>query len=69
MHIDQIAAKLLAIPVPRLCIMGGLGQSILPFLSWQTQRHVVSPLGDALSGALHLARSELRRQRLVRAHG
>ena len=69
MHIDEIAAKLLAIPVPRLCIMGGLGESILPFLSWQTQRHVVSPLGEALSGALHLARSELRRQRPVRAHG
>jgi glucosamine kinase len=69
MHIDQIAAKLLAIPVPRLCIMGGLGASILPFLALQTQRNLVPPLGDALSGALHLARSDSRRQRPVRAHG
>jgi glucosamine kinase len=69
MHIDQIAAKLLANPVPRLCIMGGLGASILPFLSLQTQRNLVPPLGDALSGALHLARSDSRRQRPVRAHG
>jgi glucosamine kinase len=69
MHIDQIAAKLLAIPVHRLCIMGGLSESILPFLSGQTQRNLVPPLGDALSGALHLARFQSRRQRPVRAHG
>src|SRR5262245_15541627 len=69
MHIDQIAAKLLAIPVPRLCIMGGLGESILPFLSSPTQRNLVPPLGDALSGALHLARSDWKRQHPVRAHG
>jgi glucosamine kinase len=69
MHIDQIAAKLLAIPVPRLCIMGGLGESILPFLSLQTRRNLVPPLGDALSGALHLARADRRRQHPVRAHG
>jgi N-acetylglucosamine kinase-like BadF-type ATPase len=55
--------------VPRLCIMGGLGASILPFLALQTQRNLVPPLGDALSGALHLARSDSRRQRPVRAHG
>jgi glucosamine kinase len=69
MHIDRIATKLLAMPVPRLCIMGGLGESILPFLSWQSRRNLVPPLGDALSGALHLARSDLRRQRPVRGHG
>jgi glucosamine kinase len=69
MHIDQIAAKLLAIPVRRLCIMGGLGESILPLLSWQTQRNLVPPLGDALSGALDLARLQSRHQRPVRAHG
>jgi N-acetylglucosamine kinase-like BadF-type ATPase len=69
MHIDQIAAKLLAIPVHRLSIMGGLGQSILPFLSWQTQRNLVTPLGDALGGALHLARFDSKYQRSGRAHG
>jgi len=69
MHIDQIAAKLLAIPVPRLCIMGGLGESIRPFLAGPTQRNLVPPLGDALSGALHLARFESRHQRPVQAHG
>jgi glucosamine kinase len=69
MHIDQIAAKLLAIPVRRLCIMGGLGESILPLLSRQTQRNLVPPLGDALSGALDLARLQSRHQRPVRAHG
>jgi glucosamine kinase len=65
MHIDRIAAKLLTIPVPRLCIMGGLGQSILPFLSRQTQDHLAPPLGDAISGALHLASADAKRQRLV----
>jgi len=69
LHIDHIAANLLAIPVPRLCIMGGLGESILPFLAGPTQRNLVPPLGDALGGALHLARFESRRQRPVQAHG
>jgi len=69
LHIDHIAANLLAIPVPRLCIMGGLGESILPFLAGPTQRNLVPPLGDALSGALHLARFESRHQRPVQAHG
>jgi glucosamine kinase len=69
MHIERIAAKLLAIPVPRLSIMGGLGKSILPFLSLQIERSIVPPLGDALSGALYLARTDARHQHPVQAHG
>ena len=71
-HIDAIAAKLLACAaVPRLCIMGGLAEGILPFLSPRTQRSLVPPLGDALSGALHLACAEARRHHSlsVQAHG
>jgi glucosamine kinase len=70
-HIDAIAARLLACAVPRLCVMGGLAEAILPFLSASTQRSLLPPLGDALSGALHLARAEARRHHLlpVQAHG
>lgn len=33
-------------------------QKIRPYLSESTTQHLVQPLGDALTGALHLARCE-----------
>jgi glucosamine kinase len=57
-YIDAIAARLLELGARRLAIMGGLAQAIRPYLSGATTQHLVQPLGDALTGALHLARCE-----------
>jgi glucosamine kinase len=57
-HIDVIAARLVHLGVPRLSIMGGLADKLSPFLATETLAAVVEPVGDALSGALHLARAE-----------
>lgn len=55
-HIDVIAARLVHLGVPRLSIMGGLAGKLSPFFATETLAAVVEPVGDALSGALHLAR-------------
>lgn len=55
-HIDALAARLLAIGAPRLSLAGGLAASLKPWLAGATTAHIVEPLGDALSGALTLAR-------------
>jgi glucosamine kinase len=57
-HIDAIATQLMAIGATRLAIAGGLAQKITPYLSESTLHNLVPPLGDALTGALHLARCE-----------
>lgn len=55
-HIDAIAARLNALGVPRLALSGGLAPLMKPWLSAQTRALLVEPQGDALSGALQLAR-------------
>jgi glucosamine kinase len=55
-HIDAIAARLCALGVSRLSLMGGLAKKVEPLLSDRVRRILVAPLGDALSGALHIAR-------------
>jgi glucosamine kinase len=57
-HIDTIAARLCALGVRRLSLMGGLADGISPFLSNQTRSGLVAAKGDALDGALQLARAE-----------
>jgi glucosamine kinase len=57
-RIDTMATRLRALGVPRLSLIGGLADSILPFLSHQTQGDLVPAKGDAVDGALHLARAE-----------
>ena len=57
-HIDMVAARLCTLGVPRLSLMGGLADSILPFLSHQTRSGLVAAKGDALDGALRLACAE-----------
>jgi glucosamine kinase len=57
-HIDATAARLAALGVTRLALSGGLAASIEPWLAPETQALLVAPEGDALSGALHLARLE-----------
>jgi glucosamine kinase len=57
-HIDTVATRLRTLGVPRLSLFGGLANSILPFLSHQTRSGLVAAKGDALDGALQLARAE-----------
>ena len=55
-HIDVIAERLFSIGVPRLSLSGGLAAAMEPWLSSSTRALLVEPQGDALSGALWLAR-------------
>jgi glucosamine kinase len=68
-HIDALARRLLAFGVDRLSLAGSLAPSLEPSLADATRQHLVAPLGDAVEGALQLARdaaekeSELTRPR------
>jgi len=55
-HIDAIAARLAERGATRLALMGGLAAGIEPWLSTTTRARLVPPAGDALDGALRLAR-------------
>jgi glucosamine kinase len=55
-HVDALAARLADCGADRLSLMGGLASSLQPWLAPQTQSHLVAPAGDALAGALALAR-------------
>ena len=55
-HIDGLAARLVAFGVERLALAGGLAPYIEAWLSDTTKRSLVTPEGDALAGALQLAR-------------
>jgi len=57
-HLDAIAGRLVALGAERLALMGGLAPHLVPWLSAATRCHLVPPAGDALAGALHLARTE-----------
>ena len=57
-HIDVIAERLVALGVTRLALAGGIAPHIEPWLSLATQERLVPPQGDALSGALQMARHE-----------
>ena len=56
-HIDAIAARLAEHGATRLALMGGLAAGIEPWLAGATRAHLVLPAGDALDGALRLAKS------------
>jgi glucosamine kinase len=56
-HIDVLADRLIAIGATRLALVGGCAPFLVPSLAERTKLHLVEPAGDALSGALHLARS------------
>jgi glucosamine kinase len=57
-HIDAIARRLAALGVARLALSGGLAEGMQPWLAAETQSLLVAAEGDALSGALQLARME-----------
>jgi N-acetylglucosamine kinase-like BadF-type ATPase len=64
-HIDALAARLIALGVEHIALMGGLAPHIEGWLAphiegWlapQIRQHLVAPRGDALAGALQLAQS------------
>ena len=56
-HMDALATRLLAVGADRLALVGGFGPSLRQWLSPTTARHLVEPAGDALAGALMLARA------------
>jgi glucosamine kinase len=60
-HIDALAERLIAVGTERLSLLGGLAEHVAPWLSSATTSHVVAPQGDALDGALHLAREAAMR--------
>jgi glucosamine kinase len=55
-HIDALGFRLIALGAPRLSLVGGLAQHMHPWLSRDIQAYLVAPAGDALDGALQLAR-------------
>jgi glucosamine kinase len=57
-HIDGLAAKLIALGVPRLALVGGFAPALQPWLAAEIQLQLTKPVGDAVEGALTLARSE-----------
>lgn len=54
--IDALAQRLIAVGTERLSLLGGLAGHVAPWLSDATNSHLVAPKGDALEGALLLAR-------------
>jgi glucosamine kinase len=56
-HIDRLAARLIALGVPHLALAGGFAAALQPWLSAETTSRLVAPRGDAIDGALALARS------------
>ncbi len=62
-HIDALAERLVTLGTQRLSLLGGLAEPLAPWLSPFTQSHLVAPKGDALDGALYLARQAAVRPR------
>ena len=65
-HIEALISRLKTLGTSRISLMGGLASKIEPFLSDQLRLSLVAPYGDALSGALRLARDEADRLGIVR---
>jgi glucosamine kinase len=57
-HIDGLAIRLLDLGAPRLSLVGGLAEKIDPYLAPRVRQHLATPVADAVTGALALARQE-----------
>jgi glucosamine kinase len=55
-HVDALLAALAALGAGRLTLVGGLAAAIEPWLAADMRRRLAAPAGDALDGALMLAR-------------
>jgi glucosamine kinase len=56
-HVDALAQLLIEFGAERLALVGGLSAAIEPWLAPDTRRHLVAPAGDAVAGAVQLARN------------
>ena len=56
-HVDGLAQRLMSIGAQRLSLVGGLSMHIERWLAPATRLHLSPPAGDALEGALQLARA------------
>jgi glucosamine kinase len=56
-HIDRLSERLIALGVQKLALMGGLAPIMVDWISPATRERLVRPEGDALDGAIRLARS------------
>jgi len=56
-HADALAMRLVALGVDRLALVGGLAEPMRSWISASTEARLVAPAGDALDGALQLART------------
>jgi glucosamine kinase len=56
-HVGSLADRLIAFGATRLALTGGLAPFVESWLPEETRQHLVSPEGDALEGALSLARA------------
>jgi glucosamine kinase len=56
-HVDALATRLVAFGAERLALTGGLAEHMERWVSPQTAHYLVAPAGDALDGALRLARA------------
>jgi glucosamine kinase len=55
-QIDGLVRRLSECGAARIALLGGLASSIDPWLAPDVQRRLVTPEGDAVNGALHIAR-------------
>ncbi len=55
-QIDELVRRLSECGAPRIALLGGLASSIDAWLAPDVHRRLVAPEGDAVDGALHLAR-------------
>jgi glucosamine kinase len=55
-QIDELVRRLSECGASRIALLGGLASSMQPWLAPDVQRRLVSVDGDAVDGALHLAR-------------
>jgi glucosamine kinase len=56
-HIDALAARLIEAGTTRLALVGGCAPFLEPWLGETTKSYLIKPSGDALQGALQLARA------------
>jgi glucosamine kinase len=56
-HVDALAARLAALGVDRIALVGGLADPMRSWISDATRARLTPPAGDALDGALQLARA------------
>jgi glucosamine kinase len=55
-QIDKLVRRLIECGAPRVAVIGGLASSMEPWLAPDVQRRLSPVEGDAVAGALHLAR-------------